>query len=143
MAVLALFANGAGAQGFNGERMTAAQERIEAQRVAFITQKMELTAAESAAFWPVYNEFRQKQKALRDGARPGKGLRMLNDAEAQEVIDAQLQAEAQLVQLKREYFAKLSEIVPPRKLVRLTMLEQQFSREVLNTLRQRKAGNRN
>lgn len=137
---LALGANVVMAQ---GDRLTAAQERIEAQRVAFITQKMELTASESAAFWPVYNEFRQKQKTLRESARPGKSLHMMNDAEAQEVIDSQLAAEADILALRREYFGKLSEIVPPRKLVRLTMLEQQFNREVLNTLRQRRMGNRN
>ena len=131
------------AQGPGADRRAAVQDRVEAQRVAFITQKLELTVDESATFWPVYNEFRQKQKEMRESISPGKTLRQLNDAEAQELINAQLDLEAELVTLKRTYFSRLSTVVPARKLVRLAAIEQQFSREVLNMLRQRQQGNKN
>lgn len=142
MTLMVLGANVSVSQGIGAERRAMAQERIEAQRVAFITQKLELTADESAAFWPVYNEFKQKQKEMRESVKPGKPIRQLNDAEALELIEAQLDLEIALVDLKRQYFARIGASVAPRKLVRLGLVEQQFNREVLNTLRQR-AGNRN
>ena len=37
----------------NPEKM---QERFQADKVAFLTQQMDLTVAEAEAFWPVYNE---------------------------------------------------------------------------------------
>ena len=31
-------------------------ERFQAEKVAFLTQKMDLTVTEAEAFWPIYNE---------------------------------------------------------------------------------------
>jgi hypothetical protein len=33
------------------------RERIKAQRIAFITQRLALTPDEAQKFWPVYNQF--------------------------------------------------------------------------------------
>ena len=36
------------------------KEKIEAIKVAYISEELELTVAESQAFWPVYNELQSK-----------------------------------------------------------------------------------
>ena len=46
------------------------QEKIESQRVAFLTQKLDLTPEESAAFWPIYNDFKKAQREKRRSLRP-------------------------------------------------------------------------
>ena len=33
------------------------RDKIEAQKVAFITTELDLTSVESQSFWPIYNEF--------------------------------------------------------------------------------------
>ena len=33
------------------------QDRIKAQKIAFFTEKIQLTVQEAERFWPVYNEF--------------------------------------------------------------------------------------
>ena len=38
------------------------KENIEAQKVAFITSKLNLTTEESQKFWPVYNEYESKNR---------------------------------------------------------------------------------
>ncbi len=43
-----------------------ARERIEAQRIAFITDQLHLTPDEAARFWPIYNEYKDGLKDLRD-----------------------------------------------------------------------------
>ena len=40
------------------------EKQIYSQKVAFITNALELTPEESAAFWPLYNEHNEKVKAL-------------------------------------------------------------------------------
>jgi len=47
------------------------KEKIEAIKVAYLTEELELTVAESQAFWPVYNELRKKEHALREQQRTG------------------------------------------------------------------------
>jgi len=38
-------------------------------RVSFITTEMQLTPAEAEKFWPIYNEYRDKIKAIRQSGK--------------------------------------------------------------------------
>ncbi len=42
---------------------------IQAQKSAYITAQLQLTPEEAQRFWPVYNEFDEKQDALRKEMR--------------------------------------------------------------------------
>ncbi len=39
------------------ERQERMQSRIESQKIAFITQKLDLSPSEAQQFWPIYNEY--------------------------------------------------------------------------------------
>ena len=39
-------------------------EKVEAQKIAFITNALNLTPEESQKFWPLYNEYSAKEKEL-------------------------------------------------------------------------------
>ena len=41
------------------------KEKIEAMKVAFITQKLDLSSKEAQVFWPLYNDYQDKLQALR------------------------------------------------------------------------------
>ena len=47
------------------QRGAKMNERIKAQKTAFITERLSLTADEAEKFWPIYNEIETKKKALR------------------------------------------------------------------------------
>src|SRR5687767_285682 len=82
------------------------RDRIEAQRIAFITQKLRLTPDESAKFWPVYNEYKDALKDMRDDIeRPD--LMNITDEEATITIERHLDLEEKRVELKRNLFMKL------------------------------------
>lgn len=36
------------------------ERKLEAQRIAYITNKLDLSSEESIKFWPVYNEYSKK-----------------------------------------------------------------------------------
>ena len=116
------------------------QNRVEAQRVAFITEQLNLTPDESAKFWPLYNEFKAKQKKVRADARTDSFIMDVSDAEAEKIIADRLVSEAQILELKKVYFKRLMEAIPPRKLVRLPTVEMQFNKKVLEGLRNRRNG---
>jgi len=40
-------------------------DKVEAMKVGFITNKLELTAKEAQTFWPLYNEYNSKLEKLR------------------------------------------------------------------------------
>ncbi len=123
-------------QRFSQDDRSALRERVEAQRIAFITQKLELSPEESEKFWPVYNAFKQAQEEKRKSIRPDKPISDLTDEEAKSLISRQLDAEAEMVDLKRDFMADVMEILPPRRAMRLNMIEAEFNRGVLERLQE-------
>lgn len=113
------------------------QDRIEAQRIAFITQKLQLTPDEATKFWPLYNEFKDKQQEVRRSGMPERGGQDLSDADAERVIAQHFAVEENMLRLKREYYDKLKSAIPPRKIAHLAAAEMEFNRNVLEHLRER------
>ncbi len=106
------------------------KERIEAQRVAFITQKLSLSPDEAAKFWPVYNENKTAIKNLRDDIeRPD--LMSVSDDEATTIIERHFQMEQKKLELKRTLFTRLRTVISPRKILMLHAAEREFNRELL------------
>lgn len=117
-------------------------EKIKAFRIAYITQKLGLTPDESKAFWPVYDEFRDKQKKLRDSQRDfmEKDINLLSDKELEEMLDKRLSLREEEVKLEREYLQKLKGVISVRKLAQLHHTERQFREELLKVMQNRKGG---
>ena len=47
-----------------GQRKKMLKDKIEAQKIAYITNELSLTATEAQQFWPIYNEFSDKNEEL-------------------------------------------------------------------------------
>jgi len=106
------------------------REQIEAQRVAFITRQLNLTPAEAASFWPIYNEYRDALKEMRDEfERPD--LETISDEEAVKVIEHHLQQEQRKLELKRALLTRLRTVVSAKKVLMLHQAENEFNRELL------------
>ncbi len=111
------------------------RERIEAQRVAFITSKLALTSDESAKVWPVYNAHRAAMKDMReDWERPD--LATMSDAEAERLLDDQFKQEYRKLEMRKELVAKLRSILPARKILMLPAAEAEFNRELLRRVQE-------
>jgi hypothetical protein len=107
-----------------------ARQRIESQRAAFITERLRLSPEESRGFWPLYYEYRDALKEMReDFERPD--LLQLTDEEASSLIEQHLQNEQRKLELKRNLLTRLRTVIPPRKIILLHKAEQEFNRELL------------
>ncbi len=109
------------------------REKIEALRVAFITQKLDLTTDESQKFWPVYNEYQDKLKASRKEFRNQPNT-FVNDKEAQEYLDAELLLKQREFSLYKEYYEKIKKTIPIKKVAELRQAEEDFKKELLKQL---------
>ena len=113
-----------------GSLKAESRDRIEAQRVAFITQKLNLSPDEAAKFWPIYNEHKDALKDMRDDIeRPD--LMSVSDDEANGVIERHLQQEQKRLDMKRALYVKLRTVIGPRKILLLHATEKEFNRELL------------
>ncbi|ARV08888.1 hypothetical protein BTO05_04275 [Winogradskyella sp. PC-19] len=119
------------------------KERIKAQKVAFITEKLSLTADEAEKFWPIYNAFETttdniRSKDLRDVKQSVRRNPDMSDAEANKVLDKLLKAENNMHKAKVKLISDLKGVIPVKKIIRLKRAEDEFNRELLKKLRDRR-----
>lgn len=125
----------------DGERMHRGNERIKSLRIAFLTEKLELTPEESEKFWPIYREMSAKLRALKKDERiKATELIEMTDQEAEAFIKNHFEVEEKVLSTKKEYVEKLRAAIPPRKIAMLEPLEKRFKQRLLNRVRKGKRG---
>lgn len=115
------------------------KEKIETQKVAYITTQLDLTTEESKSFWPVYNEYVTNKEAIRKEFKNKYKLESpdsLTEAEAKERITAELKMEQDLLDIKVEYSTKFMTILPATKVMKLNKSEQEFKKVLLKMLKE-------
>lgn len=128
------------------QRMQGKNEKIKSMKVAFITQKLNLTVDEAQKFWPVYNEFdlkrtqilNSKQRILRDLRSNGSSY---SDEEIEKKLDKRMEYEKQEAELKITYYQKFKQVLPIKKVASLYSAEIQFKRELIRRLQERRRNN--
>jgi Spy/CpxP family protein refolding chaperone len=124
--------------------MKQKMEQVRSLKVAFITNELSLTSDEAAKFWPVYNAFEEKQRALRKqklGAfldrNDDAALDKMSDKEASALLAQMEDNEEELYQLRRKFAANLKSILPPVKIIKLKKAEDDFNRKLLKQYREK------
>lgn len=111
----------------------AAREKINAARVAYITERLALTPAEAEKFWPLYREFTEKQRDLRQQFNRAKK----EGKPAEELLDLEYKLKQQNLDLEKEYSGKIRQTISPEKLMGLRRAEEDFRKLVLQQVQQR------
>lgn len=117
------------------------KEQIYTQKVAFITQKLELSGDESQAFWPLYNEYESKKEEIQKSRvnkvvhdrRPD--FSQLTNESADKMIEEHFVIQQKMLDLEKEFTIKLKKVLPSAKIVKLQFAEMEFKRQLLNQLR--------
>jgi hypothetical protein len=111
-------------------------QKIEAQRVAFLTSRLELTADESAKFWPLYNDFTKKRQALRKEMRSAVDMEELDEDQSAKAVDDQFVFQEKELALKKNYYEKFKTAIPSNKLAKLEPAELEFRQEVMKRIKE-------
>ena len=117
------------------EDLPPENEQIRAQRIAFITQRLKLTADESAYFWGVETEYNEQRRAIAQRYRRNGKAQPTSVAEAERIINNRFAMEQELLDLRQRTYARYREQISPLKLVQLPQAEKDFRRNLLRQLR--------
>lgn len=103
--------------------------KIKEIKVAYFTEKLSLTKAESEKFWKIYDQYDEERHALRKAAKKPedkKKFSEMTDKEIYDFIDYSLDMKGKEVVLQKKYFVEFKKILPAQKVVRLIHIEEQF-----------------
>jgi len=125
------------------------RERIKAQKISFITDKLDLTAKEAEKFWPVYNAYDEatlkiKHQEIRNIRREIKqNLNTLSDSKATDLLENLIRAENKLHDENVNLIVKLKKIISPKKIILLKAAEEDFNRKLFEQYKRKRQQNRN
>ncbi|MBN8696377.1 MAG: hypothetical protein J0L87_07595 [Bacteroidetes bacterium] len=116
------------------------KQNIEAMKIAFITQKLDLTPEEAQQFWPVYNQYNDKLQELRKKRKAEfkenkDNFETLSDKEVEQIVDSEITFKQKEIDLQKEYHAKYKAVLPIKKVAKLYHAEEQFKRVLLEKLK--------
>ncbi len=119
-----------------------AREKVEAARIALITNRLGLSPDQAERFWPIYREFSQKRGEIRQEFRiRQQGLDPHNPdpKKQQELVNFGLQLKQKDLDLEKDYSGRIMQVISAQQLLSLRKAEQDFRQLILNQLQQRRA----
>lgn len=111
------------------------KERIRAAKIAHITTSLDLTTEQAEKFWPIYNEYSTKKRALKKQLRQIHHNRKDNiegasDAELQRDLEKTFKIRQEEVLLDMEYKDKFLKVISLKQLFKLYKAEKEFKRKL-------------
>lgn len=116
-------------------------KKFNKEREAYFNEKLDLSASEKEAFWPVYNDFsKRKMKVLEEERNTFKysneNADNLSDEEINNILANILKYKKEVFDLEQQYYKnKFPKVLPPEKVLRLYRVEWDFRRHLVGRLR--------
>jgi len=127
-----------------GQGMEDRIERVKALRVAYISEKLNLTTDEAQRFWPVFNQFDDKMDGLHKQKRqlmfklrPENASR-LSEKETTILMDEDDRLEEEIQNNRRQLVKNLQGVIPNQKILMLRQIEVEFKQKLLNQMKNRR-----
>ncbi|MBX2875045.1 MAG: hypothetical protein KTR30_23175 [Saprospiraceae bacterium] len=114
------------------------RERVEAEKVAFITKRMQLTPKQAQGFWPIHTEFEKAERSIKQKYRNRLSIEAMSEGEAEEAIEKRLRMEEELLALKKNYYARFKTVISPRQILLLQKANTEFRQYLLEEIRRRR-----
>lgn len=108
--------------------------QLDNAKIAFLTARLTLSQDQAQRFWPMYNDFVAKRRALnraarqlrRDADNPG-----LSDAQLRDNFAQDFALRQQQLNLEKDYFDRAQKVLTLRQLAQLYQAERDFTKEIL------------
>ena len=143
LCALVVLSMGAFAQGPQGPRRGADngwRERVRAEKVAFLTEEIDLTESEAQVFWPIYNEIQKSERDSFEAVKKAydamaKGVEEKKSSkEMEKLVKAYIDAKEKNEGVETKYLNKLLKVLPAEKVARYYVAEEKFRHQQIGRL---------
>jgi len=112
-------------------------ERLEQQRIAYITTELDLTVEEAQKFWPIYNDYQAKKKEYGMHRKDDVDVDKLTEQEAKSLLNEAMASRKRHGELEVEFINNLENVLPAKKRLQLLRVEREFKKSVLKRFKKR------
>ncbi|MDP5230243.1 MAG: hypothetical protein NWQ38_07610 [Cellulophaga sp.] len=120
---------------FYGQR-NVDKEQIKTLKIAFLTEKLNLSTKEAQSFWPIYNSYEESKDKLRDKGYNEirskiKDADQLSENQAAELIKKVIQHENEENKIFEDFSSKVTKVISSKKMLILLRSEDEFKRQLI------------
>jgi len=121
------------------------KEKIKSLKVAYITERLNLTSSEAQEFWPIYNAHEEKMESFRNQERSGiyskiRDMETLNDNEVERLLEDLIALEESKQKANQQFLKDIQKVISAKKTFLLLKTENGFKRRLLQQYRQKQGG---
>ncbi len=121
-------------------------EKIRTYKIAYLTEKLNLTEDEAQKFWPIYNTYDKKKMELHREKRfkikkrilKNGGIENLSEKDSKEILEKFQLLNKQEYEVKTSFHSKISKILSSKKILTLQISEHEFNRKLMQKYRGKK-----
>ncbi|WP_435262237.1 hypothetical protein [Tenacibaculum sp. nBUS_03] len=122
------------------------QSKILAYKIAYITEKLNLTEDEAQQFWPIYNDYSKKMRQLHREERykikkrisKNGDIKNISEKDAKEILARIKSINKKKTALKDVFFDKISSFLSYKKSLTLEIAEHEFKWKIMKKLHHNK-----
>ncbi len=114
------------------------KEKLEAARVAFVTNRINLTPSQAEKFWPLYNQHMEERSGY---MREMSGINRqagedISDSQAEKLLEQRFQIQEKMMQSEKTFTKKITEVISPVQALQLSNVNRDFTRQLYRMQRE-------
>lgn len=113
-------------------------EKIKSLKIAYITEKLDLTPEVSQQFWPVYNAHDKARKEIWRRSMKGESADDISEKEALVLIQERISRDEDLLAEDKRYIEALKNVISAKQIVKLHDSEREFKHKIIRTLQDKR-----
>lgn len=107
-------------------------QRIEAAKIGYITEQLQLSPEEAAKFFPIYNQYRSEIRSLYRAKRSSR------NSQFQRNSLNEIEFDSKIVTCKKKYREAFKKVVSPTKASQFFVVEREFREKLFKELQRRR-----
>ena len=120
---------------------TITEDQLKAQKIAFFTEKLNLTPQEAEKFWPVYNEYWDRKNQIIKEKRAAmnyseENINKLTDGEVTKYVDLYINFQKHETDLLIEFNDRFKSVLPHSKVLKLYQTDYDFKNYLIRQLKE-------
>lgn len=111
------------------------KQKIRTHKIAFITDRLSLTEKEAEKFWPLYREYENEKKTLKEERIFKDWKEEMTDQEADKMLENMMDVKIKEVEIEKKYVSKFKNVISSKKIMKLYKAERDFKSKMVEYIK--------
>ena len=116
------------------------RDKIKTLKIAYITEKLDLSEKEAQQFWPIYNNYEEENSKLRNEAsetRKKINFETLSEEDAKQFLKDMRLNDKKRQATENDFIDRLTKLISAKKVIMLHKIEDDFKRKMFDEYKRR------